>query len=56
MVVDHIAYDIGILAPSLFAMSGAPQALQDLSTWCYNYWFETCASIFDMALSPSFSS
>ena len=40
MVVDHIAYDIGILAPSLFAMSGAPQALQDLSTWCYNYWFE----------------
>lgn len=40
MVVDHLAYDFGILAPSFFAMADAPQALRDLSEWCFDYWFE----------------
>ena len=39
MVVDHLAYDFGILAPSFFFLSGAPQWLEDLSGWCYEYWY-----------------
>ncbi|NLB40410.1 MAG: DUF1624 domain-containing protein [Erysipelotrichaceae bacterium] len=40
MVVDHLAYDFGQLAPSFFLVSDAPQALRDLIEWCYNYWYE----------------
>lgn len=40
MVVDHIAYDFGQLAPSFFLVSDAPQALRDLIEWCNNYWYE----------------
>ncbi|NCA95095.1 MAG: DUF1624 domain-containing protein, partial [Epsilonproteobacteria bacterium] len=29
MVVDHVAYDFGQLAPSFFLVSDAPQALRD---------------------------
>ncbi|MFA5223438.1 MAG: heparan-alpha-glucosaminide N-acetyltransferase domain-containing protein [Bacilli bacterium] len=40
MVVDHLAYDFGQLAPSFFLVSDAPQALRDLIEWCNNYWYE----------------
>ncbi len=40
MVVDHIAYDFGQLAPSFFLVSHAPQALRDFVEWCRDYWYE----------------
>ncbi|MFA5481332.1 MAG: heparan-alpha-glucosaminide N-acetyltransferase domain-containing protein, partial [Bacilli bacterium] len=38
MIVDHIAYDFAYLGPMLFRMSQAPEALRELSLWCYGYW------------------
>ena len=40
MVLDHIAYDFGLLMPDFFILAQGPQWLQDLSIWSEGYWFE----------------
>lgn len=38
MVLDHVAYDFGLLAPELFLLSQGPEWLREFSNWAYNYW------------------
>jgi len=40
MILDHLAYDFGILAPDFFIVSSAPTWLADLSAWSEQYWYE----------------